>query len=86
MPYRLRITETARREFRRLPAHTRERVRHTIEALADDPRPHGCKKLRGVEAYRVRVGDYRVIYDVDDALQTIMVLRIKHRREAYRDL
>ncbi|GAI05892.1 unnamed protein product [marine sediment metagenome] len=86
MPYRLRITETARREFRRLPAHTRERVRHTIEAMADDPRPHGCKKLRAVDAYRVRVGDYRVIYDVDDALQIIMVLRIKHRREAYRDL
>ena len=86
MSYRLRITETARRELCRLPTHVRERVRHSIRALADDPRPHGRKKLRGVDAYRTRVGDYRVIYDVDDALEAITILRIKHRREAYRGL
>ena len=86
MLHRLRVTGTARREFRRLPIRVKERVRATVEALADDPRPQGCKKLRGVGAYRVRVGDYRVIYDVDDVAQVVTILRIKHRREAYRNL
>ena len=86
MPYRLRTTETARRELRRLPAHVRARVQDSVKALADDPRPPGCRRLRGVDAYRVRVGDYRVIYDIEDVARTITILRIKHRPEAYRHL
>ena len=83
---RLSITETAKKELHRLPSRTRDRMRNSVGALADDPRPRGCKELRGVDAYRVRVGDYRVIYDVDDHSQALTILRIKHRRGACRDL
>ena len=86
MPYRLSITETAHKELQRLPAQVKERVRVKCRSLADDPRPPGCRKLRGGDIYRTRVGAYRVLYDVEDATQTVTILRIRHRREAYRDL
>jgi len=86
MPYRLRITETAHKELQRLPAHVRARVQDRCRGLADDPRPPGCRKLRGGEIYRIRVGDYRVLYDVESVTQTVTILRIRHRREAYRSL
>ena len=86
MPYRLSITETAQKELQRLPAQVKERVRVKCRSLADDPRPPGCRKLRGGESYRIRVGGYRVLYDVEDATQTVTILRVSHRSEAYRDL
>jgi mRNA interferase RelE/StbE len=55
-----------------------------IAALAHDPRPSGVEKLHGVEGrYRVRQGDYRIIYVIDDALRRVIVLKVRHRREAY---
>ena len=55
-----------------------------IRALADEPRPHGCVKLSGSQSWRIRIGDYRVIYDIDDKSRQIDVLHIGHRREVYR--
>ena len=60
------------------------RVFAVLRGLAEDPRPPGAGKLVAVEGYRVRVGEYRIIYDVDDAAQVVTVYRIRHRREAYR--
>ncbi|MFT3887105.1 MAG: type II toxin-antitoxin system RelE/ParE family toxin [Arachnia sp.] len=85
MKYRVNLTTAAAREIRKLPRPARDRVLDAIEDLADDPRPHGARKLVGEEcAWRVRVGDYRVIYEVLDAELTVTVVRAGHRREIYR--
>lgn len=84
--YRLEITATARRDFRRLPPQARQRTVLAIDELADEPRPPGSTRLRGWHAYRIRVGDYRVLYEVDDRSGVVTVLRVKHRKDVYRDL
>jgi mRNA interferase RelE/StbE len=67
--------------------NTLRRVLEALTALREDPRPIRCMKLRGSEdAYRIRVGDYQVLYSVADGAQTIRVWRVRHRREAYREL
>jgi mRNA interferase RelE/StbE len=56
-----------------------------MEGLADDPRPHGAKKLVGADrTYRIRVGDYRIVYEIGDEVLVVLVIRVAHRREAYR--
>jgi mRNA interferase RelE/StbE len=81
------IANPAAKQLDALPEQTARRVHAAIIALADNPRPHGCKKLRAwPPLYRIRVGDYRVVYDVDDHTQTVLVLHIEHRRDIYRDL
>jgi mRNA interferase RelE/StbE len=62
----------------------RDRVRAAIDGLGGDPRPVGCAKLAGRDDFRIRVGDYRVVYSVDDAERLVIVARIAHRREVYR--
>ena len=84
MPYRLRATGRALRELKTLPPRIEGRLRDAIEDLAHEPRPPGCKKLRGGTGWRVGVGDYRVIYQVDDSARVVIVLRAGHRRDIYR--
>jgi mRNA interferase RelE/StbE len=62
----------------------RDRLRAAIDALAAEPRPRGAEKLAGRDGYRIRVGDYRVVYAVDDGDRLVLVARIAHRREVYR--
>lgn len=62
----------------------RRRVVGRIQDLANDPRPPGCEKLSGEEKYRVRQGDYRIVYGVDDENSTVTVVKVGHRREIYR--
>ena len=62
----------------------RERIRAAIDGLAENPRPSGAVKLAGRDDYRVRVGDYRIVYAVDGAERLVVVARIAHRREVYR--
>jgi len=82
--YRVEFTTAAARQVRKLPRAARDRVLDAIEALGEDPRPHGAKKLVGeLTAWRVRIGDYRVIYDVFDSELTVTVVRAAHRREVY---
>jgi mRNA interferase RelE/StbE len=81
MGYELRATGRALRELRKLPPSIEERIRGAIDDLADDPRPAGCTRLRGGAGWRVRVGDYRVIYQVEDDARGVTVLRAGHRRE-----
>ncbi len=72
------------RAYRRLHGSTRDRVREAIDALAGNPRPHGAVTLAGRDDYRIRVGDQRIVYAVDDAERLVVVARIAHRREVYR--
>ncbi len=84
MSYRVELTAAAARQVRKLPRLPRDRVLDAIEDLGDDPRPHGAKKLVGEQtAWRIRIGDYRVIYDVFDSELTVTVVRAAHRREVY---
>ena len=81
------FARSARRELERLPADLAERVLDEIEALTDDPRPPGVIKLKGQKnLWRLRVGDYRVVYSINDAAKVVDVSVIRHRREVYRGL
>lgn len=71
--------------MRKLASSIQDRVIEAVEKLAKAPRPSGCKKLAGSEdTYRIRVGDYRVIYTVDDVILIVAIERVRHRREVYR--
>ncbi len=85
MTYSLRLGGGARRELTRLPREIIVRVDKVISALAEAPRPPGCRKLRSKtpEGWRVRVGDYRVLYQIDDERREVTVYRIGHRRDVY---
>jgi mRNA interferase RelE/StbE len=82
--YEVRLHPAAAREYRRLQGPLRDRIGNAIDALAGAPRPPGVVKLAGRDDYRVRVGDYRIVYAVDDAERLVLVARIAHRREVYR--
>lgn len=85
MTYRITVAPAAVRSLRKLDPQARRRVQAVIEILADDPRPPGAKKRAGgVGEWRVRTGDYRVIYEVDDGVLCVLVVAVGHRREIYR--
>jgi mRNA interferase RelE/StbE len=83
--YRLEITPAAERDLRALPAAILARLDARIWALADNPRPRGVEPIRGRRGgLRLRVGNYRILYTVDDAQQVVIVGRVGHRRDVYR--
>jgi mRNA interferase RelE/StbE len=83
--YSVEVKPPARKELEALPDNVLTRVVGKIESLGRAPRPTGCKKLKGYrDQWRVRVGDWRVVYIIDDAAKLISVTRIAHRREAYK--
>lgn len=85
MAYRVTITPTAVKERKRLDAETRQRIDDALRGLYENARPAGAKKLSGSKQdWRIRVGNYRILYEVDDAGNLITVWRIAHRREVYR--
>lgn len=86
--YETEVKPSAQRALRLLPAPVRAKLAAAIDALADDPRPSGCKKLAGAgDRYRIRAaGAYRIVYEVHDDKLVIVVIRIGHRREVYRGL
>ena len=84
MNYSVFILPRAQRELSSLPQTAYEKVKLAIGQLAETPRPQGCLKLRGREGWRIRVGDYRIIYDVEDDKRKVVVLQIGHRRDVYR--
>ena len=82
--YSVEVKATARKELEALPDNVLARVVRKLEALAETPRPAGCKKLKGYkDQWRVRVGDWRVVYIVDDAARIVSITRIAHRRDVY---
>ena len=84
MNYTVSILRRAQRQLAQLPSGDYERVRNAIQNLAELPRPPGCLRLTGRDGWRIRVGVYRVIYDIDDAQPAIVVLDVGHRRDVYR--
>ena len=82
--YSVLVTRSAEKEIERLPVDIRRLVVRRILALADDPRPHGSQKLTGEDKYRIRQGDYRVVYTIEDAIVTVTVVRVAHRSDVYR--
>jgi mRNA interferase RelE/StbE len=83
--YSLKIKPSAAKEFETLPKKDRQRTAAKIQALGTNPRPPGCEKLSGQDnLYRVRQGDYRILYTVDDRALLVVVYKIGHRREVYR--
>ena len=83
--YRVVVERAAEKDLRRLPLDVRFRVANALRSLANDPRPVGSRKLAGTKHdWRIRVGDYRVIYEIADSIKVVRVYRIRHRREAYR--
>jgi len=84
MAYALTILKRAQKELASLPKEDYQRVRGAIVKLADTPRPAGTLKMTGRPAWRIRVGDYRVIYEIDDDKAVISVIHIGHRSDVYR--
>lgn len=85
--YRVKLaSRRVEKEIAKLPHGMRERVLQAIRKLAEDPRPRGARKLSGEMrgAWRIRVGDYRILYDVNDEHLLVIILAVLHRREAYR--
>ncbi len=82
--YAVELTRQAEKGLDRLPTSDYLRVRSAIDRLAQDPRPSGCIKMTSQNYWRVRAGDYRVIYAVDDDQQVVTVVQVGHRREVYR--
>ena len=82
--YAVQLKPSARKELESLPDTVLARVLRRIESLANDPRPAGCKKLKGYKnQWRIRIGDWRVVYIIGDAARLLSVTRIAHRREVY---
>jgi mRNA interferase RelE/StbE len=85
--YKLRIKKSAAKELEAISRKSdRQRVAKRIEALAEDPRPPGCKKLSGSERYRVRQGSYRIVYAIEDDELIVYVVKIGDRKSVYRGL
>jgi len=80
------LSGQAQRALKRLPAEVFQRVIAAMRALGAEPRPPGCRKLQGSPRhdYRIRVGDHRVVYEIDDRDKTIRIMRVRHRRDVYR--
>ena len=82
--FKVLIRRSSADELGRIPKKDLRRIVVRIEKLAGEPRPEGCEKLSGQDRFRIRQGDYRIIYSVDDAIRTIEIVKIGHRSEIYR--
>jgi mRNA interferase RelE/StbE len=82
--YSIFFKESARKELETIPKRDLQRIMERVAGLADDPRPHGSEKLSGQERYRIRQGNYRIVYSIQDIGLTVWVVKIGHRREVYR--
>ena len=85
MAFAIQFKPAALRQFEKLPRHAQKRISAKIAELRENPHPVGCKKLSGVpDAWRVRAGDYRVVYQVRREILLVLVLTVGHRRDVYR--
>ena len=82
--YDLRIKPSAAKELEALQTKDRRRIVSKIQNLADEPRPQGCEKLTGQDRFRLRQGNLRILFEVDDGQQIVTVVKIAHRRDVYR--
>ena len=84
MKYNIDLETRARREYHALPTEVRKRITEAIDDLQTNPRPPAAKRLTAKEGYRIRKGDYRILYTIDDESRTIRIYRVGRRREVYR--
>ncbi len=85
MNYRIEWATGAQHAVESLPRDVARRIYARVDSLASNPRPNGCQKLQGGDnEYRVRVGDYRIVYAIEDKAILVIVLRVRHRRDVYR--
>ncbi len=84
MSFKISIKKSAQKELAKLPVEEYERIRDDIRALGENPRPPGSKKLKGREGWRIRAGDYRVIFEIDETGKTITVLHVGARKDIYK--
>jgi mRNA interferase RelE/StbE len=83
--FRIEVVRSATKDLRAIDRQWVPRIMVAIESLADDPIPVGCKKLVGSDhTYRIRVGDYRIVYDIQNSNLVVFVIRVRHRRDVYR--
>ncbi|MBM3701271.1 MAG: type II toxin-antitoxin system RelE/ParE family toxin [Actinobacteria bacterium] len=82
--YRIQILKSADKLLRSLQQKDRIKIAETIQRLSGNPRPVGCMKLKDTNLYRIRIGDYRVIYKIEDELLLVLVIRIGHRKDIYK--
>ncbi len=84
--YEVYLEAKAERELKNLPVNIFDSIIPHIKALSKIPRPSGCRKITGSKNdWRIRIGDYRVIYEINDRRKKVIVMRVRHRREAYRN-
>ena len=87
MSYQVIISASALTTLRKLKGEIKGRLNEAILALGENPRPHGVEKIKGgSELYRIRIGDFRVLYQIQDKVLVVVVIRVGHRREVYRGL
>ena len=84
--YRVELRARAEKDITALPPSVARRVLRVITGLRENPRPAGVRKLEVEGAYRVRLGDYRIIFEIDDAGRRVLIVRVRHRRDVYRRL
>ena len=83
--YEVYVEKTAENDLKRLPTATIQRIIFQIRTLGENPKPPGCRKLTGSKNdWRIRIGDYRVLYEIDEKAKTVRIMRVRHRREVYR--
>ncbi|TXG78293.1 MAG: type II toxin-antitoxin system RelE/ParE family toxin [Rhodocyclaceae bacterium] len=82
--YELVFRKSVAKDLRVFPKIDVRRILQRIRALVDDPRPVGCEKLSGQERYRIRQGNYRIIYEIEDIRLLVLIVKVGHRREVYR--
>jgi mRNA interferase RelE/StbE len=83
--YELAFRKSVAKDLRALPKHEVRRIMQRIRSLADDPRPAGCERLSSQEQYRVRQGAYRIIYEIKDNRLIVLIVKVGHRRDVYRN-
>lgn len=86
--YRIEFDRRVKKDFKSVPTQDIERIKAAISDLSSNPRPLGCKKLKGknYDYFRIRVGDYRVVYIIEDQVLLIIIVRVGHRKEIYQSL
>lgn len=82
--YKIEFAKGIRKDFRGIPKLDADRILKKIESLSEDPRPSDSKKLTNDDSYRIRIGNYRVIYDIKDQILVVLVLKLGHWKDAYR--
>jgi mRNA interferase RelE/StbE len=86
LTYRIEFTPKANREIKKLPHQVQDDLREAISALGNNPRPPRVEKMKGYPWFKIRVGDYRVVYEVLDKILLVLIIRVGDRKEVYRNL